>query len=147
MKWTTLKKVLAEAVRRISVSAVSLFLWISIVVGFFTGLTDVTQYFRYSKGFPDHSFTMNLLAGIAALLMLVFSVVAIVKLRKNSRGMVQISIAVSTAMGFVPAYLPRAAIGSAIRQDLFVYLGGLGIMTLFFLFLSDSSPDTPDNTP
>ena len=116
------------------------------VVGFFTGVTDVVQYFRYSSGFPGDSFTMNLLAGIAAFLMCAFSVGAIVKLRKNSQGMVQISIAVSTAMAFVPAYLPRAAIGSAIRQDLFVYLGGLGIVALL-LFSISALPDTPDNTP
>ena len=141
-----LKNMLTEVERRVSVSAVSLFLWISVVVGFFTGITDVVQYFRYSKGFPHDSFTMNLLAGIAAFLMLAFSVVTIVKLRKKSRGMVQISISASTAMAFVTAYLPRAAIGSAVRPDLFIYLGGLGIMALF-LFSISAPPDTPDNTP
>ena len=141
-----LKKVLTEVARRVSVSTVSLFLWISVVVGFFTGITDAVQYFRYSSAFPGDSFTMNLLAGIAAFFMCAFSVGAIVKLRKNNKGPVQISIAVSTAMAFVPAYLPRAAIGSAVRPDLFVYLGGLGVVALF-LFSISAPPDTPDNTP
>lgn len=142
-----MRKVLAEIIARITVSMVSLFLWASAVAGFFTGITDVVQYFRYSRGFPEGNFTMNLLAGIAAFLMFSFSLRAAIGLHRNRSYSPSGSIAISSVMAFVLAFLPRAAIGSAVRPDLFIYLGGLGLLASFFAFISTPSPDTPDNTP
>ncbi|MCD4709136.1 MAG: hypothetical protein K8S62_15545 [Candidatus Sabulitectum sp.] len=142
-----MRKVLAEIIGRIIVSTVSLFLWASAVVGFFTGITDFVQYFRYSCGFPESSFTMNLLAGIAAFLMFGFSLKAVMGFRRNSSYPLSGSMLLSSAMAFVLAFLPRPCIGSAIRPDLFIYLGGLGVLASLSVYLSTPSPDTPDNTP
>lgn len=145
MKRITLKKVLAEIIRRITVSTVSLFLWTSGIVGFFAGIADIVQYFRYSGAFPESDFTINLLAGLAAFLMPGSSVRAIVLLR-GKRNHLWSSIVISSAMAFVLAFLPRPGIGSAVHPDLFIYMGGLGILALFLVSISDP-PDTPDDAP
>ena len=142
-----MNKVLAEIVDRLTVSTVSLFLWVSAVVGFFTGIADVIQYFRYSKGFPESSFTMNLLAAIASLLMFILASGTIIRLRRKSGSRLMSLLAASSAMAFVLAFLPRPPIGSAIRPDLFIYLGGLGALASLLVYLSASPPDAPDDTP
>ncbi|MCK5133304.1 MAG: hypothetical protein KAR40_14275 [Candidatus Sabulitectum sp.] len=142
-----MNKVLTEIADRLTVSTVSLFLWVSVVVGFFTGITDVIQYFRYSKGFPESSFTTNLLAAIASLLMFILASVTIIRLRRKSGGKLMSLVAASSAMAFLLAFLPRPPIGSAVRPDLFIYLGGLGTLASLLVYLSASPPDAPDNTP
>ena len=128
-------------------SAATMFIWASAVVGFFAGIADIVQYFRYSNGFPESNFTMNLIAGIACFLMTGFSIKAIIRFNIKQNGSLWSSIAVSSFIAFVVAFLPRAQIGSAVSLDLFVYLGGLGAMVSLLIFISVNSPDTPDDAP
>lgn len=124
-------------------STTTVFLWASGVVGFFAGIADFVQYFRYRKGFPDSDFTMNLLAGIAAFLMCAFSASSVLRFHKELRRSPLASIAVSSGMAFILAFMPRPLIGSAVSLDLFVYLGGLGSAVLLFLYSSAPSSDLP----
>lgn len=138
---------LPAVMRWLAVCPTTMFLWVSAVVGFFAGIADVVQYFRYRNGFPGSGFTMNLVAGIAALLMCAFSIGSIIKFHKDFKRLPLSLVMISSAMAFVLAYLPRSPIGSAVNQDLFVYLGGLGLLASLFLYISADSPDTPDNLP
>ncbi len=128
-------------------SAATMFIWASAVAGFFAGIADIVQYFRYSNGFPESDFTMNLIAGIASFLMTGFSIKAIIRFNIKESGSLWSSVALSSFMAFVVAFLPRAKIGSAVSPDLFVYLGGLGAMVSILIFISLNSPDTPDDLP
>ncbi|MCK5785731.1 MAG: hypothetical protein KAH54_04125 [Candidatus Sabulitectum sp.] len=116
------------------------------MAGFFTGIADVVQYLRYSSGFPENNYTINLLAGIAALLMFSSSLSAVIKLYKKRSKKLSVHLAVSSAMAFVLGFMPRTAIGSAVRLDLFIYLGGLGVLALLLVSIS-APPDTPDDSP
>jgi len=137
----------AGIVRRLTVTSAATFVMASAVAGLFAGAADTVQYFRYSRGFPETDFTMNLVAGIAAFLMLAFSVRTAVGLHRHNTGIVLRCMTASTAAAFLIAFLPRPPIGSAVRPDLFIYLGGLGALATILISLSAHSPDTPDNTP
>lgn len=128
-------------------SAATMFIWASAVVGFFAGIADIIQYFRYSSGFPESDFTMNLLAGVAAFLMMGFSVRSIIRFNIKKSGSMWSSTAFASIMAFTVAFLPRAPIGSAVSPDLFIYLGGLGALVSLLIWISVDSPDTPDDSP
>ena len=128
-------------------SAATMFIWAAAVVGIFAGIADIVQYFRYTQGFPESDFTMNLLAGIASFLMTGFSIKAIIRFNIKKSGSLWSSVALSSFMAFVVAFLPRVKVGSAVSPDLFIYLGGLGAMVSLLIFISVSSPDTPDDSP
>jgi cellobiose-specific phosphotransferase system component IIC len=142
-----LYSIFAAVVRKLTVTSAAAFVMTSAVAGLFAGIADTVQYFRYSRGFPETDFTMNLVAGIAAFLMLAFSAGTAVGLHRHCRKTVLGCMMVSTAAAFLMAFLPRPAVGSAVRLDLFIYLGGLGILATVLFRMSASSPDAPDNTP
>ncbi len=133
--------------RWLATRTTTMFLWASAVAGFFTGIADVIQYSRYRTGFPETDYAMNLVAGIAAFLMCTFSITSVIRFHQESRRLPQSWIVVSSTMAFVLAFLPRPVIGSAISQDLFIYLGGLGFLASLFLYISALTPNPPDNLP
>jgi cellobiose-specific phosphotransferase system component IIC len=139
-----LYSIFAAVVRKLTVTSAVAFVMTSAVAGLFAGIADTVQ---YSRGFPETDFTMNLVAGIAAFLMLAFSAGTAVGLHRHCRKTVLGCMMVSTAAAFLMAFLPRPAVGSAVRLDLFIYLGGLGILATVLFRMSASSPDAPDNTP
>ncbi len=139
--------ILAAVIRKLTVTSAAAFVMTSVVAGLFAGIADTVQYFRYSRGFPETDFTMNLVAGITAFLMLAFSVRTAVGLHHHNTKIVLRSMTASTAAAFLLALLPRPPVGSAVRLDLFIYLGGLGALATILISLSAPSPDTPDNTP
>jgi cellobiose-specific phosphotransferase system component IIC len=139
-----LYSIFAAVVRKLTVTSAVAFVMTSAVAGLFAGIADTVQ---YSRGFPETDFTMNLVAGIAAFLMLAFSAGTAVGLHRHCRKSVLGCMMVSTAAAFLMAFLPRPAVGSAVRLDLFIYLGGLGILATVLFRMSASSPDAPDNTP
>jgi len=94
-------------IKKLTVTSAVAFVMASAVAGLFTGIADTVQYFRYSRGFPETDFTMNLVAGIAAFLMLAFSVRTAVGLRRHNTRIVLRSMTASTAT----AFLPRPPIG------------------------------------
>jgi len=135
------------AIKKLTVTSAAAFVMASAVAGLFAGIADTVLYFRYSRGFPGTDFTMNIVAGIAAFLMLAFSVRTAVGLHRHNTKIVLRFMIAATAAAFLMAFLPRPPIGSAVRLDLFTYLGGLGTLATILFGLSVPSPDAPDNTP
>lgn|GEM_PF-2243558 len=132
----TAKGVIACITDLLAVRTAVMFLWLSGIAGFFAGTADIVQYFRYSSEFPESSFVMNLIAGIAAFLMFASSLAATVGAGKLNILLFKCLMLVSSAMAFTLALLPRPAIGSALRPDLFMYLGGLGVLATALSFAS-----------
>ncbi len=141
-----MSKIFTGIKKQITTVIVSLFLWISVVVGFFAGITDMVQYHRYSSKFPNINFTINLFAGIGCFLIMLFSIKAFINLRKKTLKPLKTTIGISSVLIFLIAFMPRPEIGSAIRPDLFSYIGGLGLLS-YFLISSNIPPNTPPHTP
>jgi len=114
-----------------------MFLWLSLVVGFFASLVDLVQFFRYSSAFPSENFSLVLVAGILGVLMFVFSLLGALAVRRGSRVRLQVCLGVSTVCAFAIGFLPRVPLGTALRPDLFAYIGGLGTLGMVMLALSD----------
>jgi len=121
----------------IAVQALVLYLWFSLVVGFFASLVDLVQFFRYSSAFPGEDFSLVLVAGVLGVLMFVFSLLGALAVRKGSRGRVMVFLGVSTLCAFAVAFIPRVPLGTALQPDLFAYIGGLGTLGVVMLAISE----------
>lgn len=132
----------------IAVQTLVLFLWFSLVVGFFASLVDIVQFFRYSAAFPGDDFSLVLVAGCIGVLMFVCSLMGALSVRRGSKGRVAFFLGVSTVCAYVLAFIPRVPLGTGKDPSLFLYLGGLGTLGVIMLAITDPgrepshSPDT-----
>ncbi len=128
-----------------AVHALVLYMWFSVVVGFFASLVDLTQFFRYSSAFPGDDFSLVLIAGILSLLMLVCSLLAAMAVRKGSHRRVMVFLGVSTLCAYAVAFIPRMPLGTGKDPSLFTYLGGMGTLGVVMLAITDPGRDTSRN--
>lgn len=129
----------------IAVQALVLYLWFSLVVGFFASLVDLVQFFRYSSAFPGEDFSLVLLAGVLCVLMFVCSLLGALAVRKGSRRRLMIFLGVSTLCAFAVAFIPRVPLGTGKDPSLFTYLGGLGTLGVVMLAIFDPGRDPSRN--
>lgn len=131
-----------------AVQALVLYMWFSLVVGFFASLVDLIQFFRYSAAYPGDDFSLVLLAGILGVLMFVCSLLGALAVRKGSHRRVMIFLVVSTLCAYAVAFIPRVPLGTGKDPSLFHYLGGLGTLGVVMLAITDPgrgpsrNPDT-----
>ncbi len=121
----------------LTLQALLLFIWFSLVAGLVAAIVDLVQFFRYSAAFPDGDFSPVATAGAAAVLMFGFSLWGAIAIHRKKRRLTALRLGVSTAMAFLLAFLPRPAIGTGVRTDLFAFLGGLGALGVVLLIVTD----------
>lgn len=122
----------------IAVQSLLLFLWFSVVVGFFASIVDLVQYFRYSAAFPGDDYSLVLVSGCLCALMLVFSLLGALAVRRGSMPRVRLHLCISTVCAFAVAFVPRLPVGTGRDPSLFTYLGGLGTLASVMLAVSDT---------
>jgi hypothetical protein len=128
-----------------ALQALVLYLWFSLVVGFFASLVDLTQFFRYSAAFPGDDFSMVAVAGVLGVSMFVFSLLAALAVRRGSHRRVMVFLGVSTLCAFAIAFIPRVPLGTGKDPSLFHYLGGLGTLGVIMLAITDPDKDPSRN--
>lgn len=128
-----------------AVQALVLYLWFSLVVGFFASFVDLTEFFRYSAAFPGEDYSLVLLAGVLGVLMFLFSLLGALAVRKGSRRRVMVFLGISTLCAYAVAFIPRVPIGTGKDPSLFTYLGGLGTLGVVMLALTDPGRDPSRN--
>jgi hypothetical protein len=129
----------------IAVQALVLYLWFSMVVGFFASFVDLTQFFRYSSAFPGEDYSLVLLAGILCVLVFVCSLLGALAVRKGSRRRLMVFLGVSTLCAYAVAFIPRVPIGTGKDPALFTYLGGLGTLGMVMLAITDPGREPSRN--
>jgi hypothetical protein len=129
----------------IAVKTLLMFMWFSLVVGFFASFVDLTQFFRYSAAFPGDDFSLVAVAGALGILMFVFSLLAALAVRKSSRRRVMFFLGLSTLCAFAIAFIPRVPLGTGKDPSLFHYLGGLGTLGVIMLAITDPGKDDSRN--
>jgi len=129
-----------------AVQSLVLFLWFAMVVGFFASLVDLVQFFRYHSAFPGEDYSLVLVAGILGALMLLFSLLGALAVRRGSCRRVMVFLGVSTLCAFAVAFIPRSPVGTGKDPSLFTYIGGLGTLGVVMLAISGPgrrpSPDS-----
>lgn len=124
------------AIGGIMVNALLMYMWFSIVAGVVAVTVDVTQYFRYSQAFPADDFTLVAVAGAFGLLMTLFSLLGGLALRKRRIGRFTLFLGISAACAFAIAFIPRVRLGTALKPDLFSYIGGIGVLGILLLLIT-----------
>ncbi len=120
----------------IMIQALLMYMWFSLVVGVVAVNVDLTQFFRYSAAFPEDDFTLVAVAGCLGVLMTGFSLLGALALRKRRQGRFTLFLSISTACAFAIAFIPRVPLGTALKPDLFAYIGGIGALGVILLSIT-----------
>lgn len=118
------------------IHALLMYMWFSLVAGVVAVIVDLTQYFRYSAAFPDDDFTLVAVAGALGVVMTCFSLLGTLALRKRLTGRLALFLAISSVCALAISFIPRVPVGTALKPDLFAYIGGIGALGVILLYIA-----------